>query len=178
MGAKQQLAERTPGERQALALEGFFNIMRLWAVENEDARSILGSPAVRTFYAWKRKPPTKLPEDTLRRIGYVAGIWKALQIVYSDAKLADTWVSRPNDFFGGQTPLQRMAAGDVTDLAAVRAYIDAARAPWSSPSPAPTPTGSTRRSGEVSPSTSASPTPRCRQARRCRSSTCPGTCGS
>ena len=25
----------------------------------------------------------------------------------------------------------RMAAGDVTDLAAVRAYIDAARAPWS-----------------------------------------------
>jgi hypothetical protein len=24
-----------------------------------------------------------------------------------------------------------MAAGDVTDLAAVRAYLDAARAPWS-----------------------------------------------
>ena len=60
-----------------------------------------------------------------------AGIWKALQIVYSDTKLADTWVSRPNDFFGGQAPLRRMAAGDVTDLAAVRAYIDAARAPWS-----------------------------------------------
>jgi hypothetical protein len=72
-----------------------------------------------------------VPEDTLRRIGYVAGIWKALQIVYSDAELADGWVKRPNTFFGGQTPLQRMAAGDVTDLAAVRAYIDAARAPWS-----------------------------------------------
>ena len=84
-----------------------------------------------TFYAWKKKPPAKLPEDILRRIGYVAGIWKALQIVYSDPKLADTWISRPNEFFGGQTPLRRMAAGDVTDLAAVRAYIDAARAPWS-----------------------------------------------
>jgi len=33
--------------------------------------------------------------------------------------------------WGGQTPLQRMAAGDVTDLAAVRAYADAARAPSS-----------------------------------------------
>jgi hypothetical protein len=27
--------------------------------------------------------------------------------------------------------VQRMRAGDVTDLAAVRAYLDAARAPWS-----------------------------------------------
>lgn len=131
MSAKRQLAETVPGACQALALEGFFKIMSLWNVGNEEARIILGSPAVRTFFAWKKTPPAKLPEDTLRRIGYVAGIWKALQIVYSDPKLADTWISRPNDFFGGQTPLRRMAAGDVTDLAAVRAYVDAARAPWS-----------------------------------------------
>lgn len=72
-----------------------------------------------------------MPEDTLRRIGYVAGIWKALEIVYSDPDLADGWVRRPNAHFGGATPLERMAAGDVIDLAAVRAYLDAARAPWS-----------------------------------------------
>lgn len=70
-----------------------------------------------------------MPEDTLRRIGYVAGIWKALEIVYSDPDLADGWVKRPN--FGGTTPLELLAAGDVSDLAAVRAYLDAARAPWS-----------------------------------------------
>ena len=131
MNAKQHLAESFPREHQALALEWFFNIMKLWDVGNEDARRILGSPPLRTFYAWKKKPPAKLPEDTLRRIGYIAGVWKALQIIYSDPKLADTWISRPNEFFGAQTPLQRMAAGDVTDLAVVRAYIDAARAPWS-----------------------------------------------
>ena len=131
MIAKQQLAEQLSSESQALALEGFFEIMALWNAETSDVRRILGSPPERTFYAWKKEAPRKLPEDTLRRIGYVAGIWKALQIVYSDPKVADTWVSRENKFFGGQTPLQRMAAGDVTDLAAVRAYIDAARAPWS-----------------------------------------------
>lgn len=131
MSAKQQLANTVPSASQALALEGFFKIMSLWDVGNEDARIILGAPPVRTFFAWKKNPPAKLPEDTLRRIGYVAGIWKALQIVYSDPKFADTWISRPNDFFGGQTPLRRLAAGDVTDLAAVRAYVDAARAPWS-----------------------------------------------
>jgi len=131
MSANRQLTANPPREKQAIALKGFFRIMDVWQADNVLARRILGSPPTRTFYAWKKSPPTKLPEDTLRRIGYVAGIWKALQIVYSNPEHADAWISRPNDFFGGQTPLQRMAAGDVTDLAAVRSYIDAARAPWS-----------------------------------------------
>jgi hypothetical protein len=118
-------------DRHGLALEGFFRIMARWGVGNGDARRILGNPAERTFFLWKSGKAARIPEDTLRRIGYVAGIWKALQIVYSDAVLADGWVLRPNRFFAGQTPLARMTAGDVTDLAAVRAYVDAARAPWS-----------------------------------------------
>lgn len=125
------LSERTDPEKQALALKGFFNIMGLWGASRQEARIILGGAPLRTFHGWKKKAPPKLPEDVLRRISYVAGIFKALQIVYSDPKLADGWVSRPNDFFGGKTPLQRMAAGDVTDLAVVRAYVDAARSPWS-----------------------------------------------
>jgi uncharacterized protein (DUF2384 family) len=120
-----------PAERQSLAMEGFFQIMDRWGVENSQARSILGAPAERTFYEWKKGRVSRVPSDTLRRIGYVAGIWKALQIVYSDPKLADGWIKRPNRALAGQTPLERMAAGDVVDLAAVRQYIDAARAPWS-----------------------------------------------
>ena len=38
-------------------------------------------------------------------------IYKALQLLYSDGAQADGWVRRPNQAFGGQTPLQRMAAG-------------------------------------------------------------------
>ena len=102
-----------------------------WGVDNASARRILGMPAERTYYEWKKGKVGRLPQDTLRRIGYVAGIWKALEIVYSDPALADGWVKRPNVHFGGQTPLERMAAGDVTDVATVRAYVDAARAPWS-----------------------------------------------
>jgi hypothetical protein len=113
------------------ALKGFFGIMDLWRVSNEDARIILGQPSSSTFFAWRRGDKARLPADSLRRIGYVAGIYKALQIVYSDHQMADSWVRRPNRYFGGQTPLERMRAGDVTDLATVRAYIDAARAPWS-----------------------------------------------
>src|SRR5271168_4453472 len=79
--------------------------------------------------AWRER--RRVPMDTLRRIGYIAGIYQALQIVYSDAHLADGWIKRPNGAFGGRSPLDRMKGGDVVDLAAVRAYLDAARAPWS-----------------------------------------------
>jgi uncharacterized protein (DUF2384 family) len=113
------------------ALRGFFHIMEAWGVSAEDARLLLGAPAERTYYAWRKGDGARVSEDTLRRIGYVAGIYKALQILYSAPDLADNWIKRPNHAFGGQTPLERMRAGDVTDLAAVRAYLDAARAPWS-----------------------------------------------
>ena len=132
MTAKLQIAPSTFSvDRHGIALEGFFQIMARWGVGNGDSRRILGNPAERTFFQWKSGKAARVPDDTLRRIGYVAGIWKALQIVYSDAALADGWVLRPNRAFAGQTPLARMTAGDVTDLAAVRAYVDAARAPWS-----------------------------------------------
>jgi hypothetical protein len=103
---QQPMTDRMPADRQRLALEGFFGIMQRWGVDNGTARRILGSPPERTFFA-------------------------CLEVLYSDPALADGWVKRPNAQFGGATPLERMAAGDVTDLAAVRAYLDAARAPWS-----------------------------------------------
>lgn len=131
MNAVLHKVESLPVDAHRAALQGFFGIVTRWGADNATARRILGNPAERTFFAWKSARGGRLPDDTLRRIGYVAGIWKALQIVYSDPAQADAWPSRPNAAFGGQTPLARMAAGDVTDLAAVRAYVDAARAPWS-----------------------------------------------
>ncbi len=44
------LAEQMSADRQRLALDGFFQIMSHWQVDNSSARLILGSPAERTFY--------------------------------------------------------------------------------------------------------------------------------
>ena len=52
------------------------------------------------------------------------------QILYREPQLADSWIRRANADFGGQSALERMLAGDVTDLAAVRAHLDAARGGW------------------------------------------------
>jgi len=113
--------------RDAAALRAWFRIMTLWGLTAEEGRVLLGRPSRATFYNWKAGRVAALPHDVLARISYVLGIYKALQILYQDPVMADAWVRRPNTAFGGQSALQRMLAGDVTDLAAVRAHLDAAR---------------------------------------------------
>ena len=67
--------------------------------------------------------------DTLERISYVLGIYKALQILLPDAARADAWVRQPNSAgpFGGRSALERMMGGNVGDLFVVRQYLDAQR---------------------------------------------------
>ena len=125
------LAPALDQEQVRNTIIGFFGIMDLWNANGAQARGILGTPPERTFYKWKSGIVGTVPLDVVKRIGYVSGIWKALQILYNDHAQADGWVNRPNKHFGGQTPMERMSAGDVTDLAAVRHYLDAARGPWS-----------------------------------------------
>ncbi|MGB3722463.1 MAG: MbcA/ParS/Xre antitoxin family protein [Pacificimonas sp.] len=113
------------------ALRGAFGIFDRWNVPARLQRILLGNPAERTFFNWKAGKGRHVPSDTLRRIGYLAGIQKALTLLYSNAEQRYGWLERENRAFGGQTPMARMAAGDMTDLAAIRSYLDNARSPWS-----------------------------------------------
>jgi hypothetical protein len=113
-----------------VALRAFFRLAELWGLTMEQARLLLGRPSRATLYNWKAGRVRSVSYDTLRRISYLLGIYKALQILYRDPQLADAWISRPNAAFGGQSALERMLAGDLTDLAAVRAHLDAARGGW------------------------------------------------
>src|SRR5688572_12962679 len=119
-----------PAARDQVALRAFFRLVELWGLSMADARVLLGRPSRATLYHWKAGKVRALPPDTLCRVSYLLGIHKALQILYADPALADGWLKRPNQAFGGQSALVRMLAGDVTDLAAVRAHLDAARGGW------------------------------------------------
>ena len=123
-------AHSQPDLNYADLMRGFFGITQAWALNNHEERLLLGEPASRTFSNWKSGKVATLQKDTIRRIGYIAGIYKSLQILYSNPTQADEWIRRPNRAFGEQTPLERMCAGDITDLAAIRSYLDAARGPW------------------------------------------------
>ena len=117
-------------DRDGVALRAFFRLVELWGLSMDQARQLLGRPSRATMYNWRAGKARTLPHDTLRRISYLLGIYKALQILYRDPQLADAWIRRPNAAFGGQSALERKLAGDITDLAAVRAHLDAARGGW------------------------------------------------
>lgn len=126
----QKMAE-LGNEQIVRGMVGVFHVLAAWKASNDQARRILGSPPERTFYAWKAGKVGHVPHDTVRRLGYVLGIYKGLQIVYANPQQADDWPGKPNRAFGEQAPLERMAGGDVTDLAAVHRYVDAYRGAWS-----------------------------------------------
>lgn len=119
-------AERARLSRSAL--KAFFNIMDKWRVRDEDARALLGGISNGPFYEMKRDPNKVLDADKLSRVSFLVGIFKALNILYSE-KLADDWVQLPNAnrIFGGETPLAFMIRGGIGGMETVRRLLDARR---------------------------------------------------
>lgn len=110
------------------AIRTFFNIIDRWQVRDEDARLLLGGMSNGPYYAMKRDPERTLDTDRLQRISYLVGIFKALNMLYSE-KLADAWVRLPNTnrIFGGQTPLAYVIKGGLPAMQIVRRLLDARR---------------------------------------------------
>ncbi|RZI43843.1 DUF2384 domain-containing protein [Herbaspirillum sp. HC18] len=117
----------------AAAVRAFGNIARLWKLDLDEQLTLLGSPPRSTYYKWKKDPANAhLGRDTLERVSYLLGIYKALQILLPDEKAADGWIRKPNaaPLFGGKSALDRMLSGNVADLYVVRQYLDAMRGGW------------------------------------------------
>ena len=128
-------AESKPDTRavSAAGLRAFFNIARDWNLSTEEQMVLLGAPGRSTFFKWKSAPASAdLKRDTLERLSYILGIYKALQILLPAAAAADAWVKKPNSapLFGGKSALDRMLGGNIGDLLAVRQYLDARRGGW------------------------------------------------
>ena len=105
----------------------FFRIMDAWSLRDADAQVLLGRPSRTTFYAWKKGEGGKLSHDTLERVSYVLGIYKALQLLFPNSSQADAWMKKPNAVFGGRSALEHALGGRVIDLAHVRQYLDFVR---------------------------------------------------
>ena len=121
LSAKPQRERLSPS-----AIKAFVGIMDRWGVRDEDARALLGGVSNGQFYEIKKKPQRTLDTDTLTRISYLIGIFKALNILHAK-KLADAWVRLPNGnrIFNGSTPLSYMIRGGLPAMATVRRLLDA-----------------------------------------------------
>jgi len=114
------------------ALRTFFNIAKAWGLSNEEQQRLLGCGRT-TFYDWKAgRIKTGLDAATLERLSHLFGIYSGLQILLPIPERANAWVRKPNTapLFGGRPALERMLAGQVSDLFVVRQYLDAQRGGW------------------------------------------------
>ena len=113
----------------SVGLRAFGRIAELWHLSIAEQLTLLGLSSRSTYFKWRKEAEVRLPRDTLERISYILGIYKALQLLLPDTRAADEWVRRPNEasVFGGRSALDRMLSGNVSDLYIVRQYLDAQR---------------------------------------------------
>jgi uncharacterized protein (DUF2384 family) len=124
---------RNPGRLRELtptAIAAFRDIARHWALSPLEQRIVLGILPQSTFTKYMRDPAgAALSYDTLQRISHLYGVFKAINVLLADERLADEWISRPNDhpLFKGATPKDVMLDGALESIVAVREYLDAER---------------------------------------------------
>lgn len=118
----------TEHEMSRVAVKLFLGIADEWDLTNKQRCTLAGLGTRTTLHNWQHKLETgaliKLSKDTLERLSYLAGIYKGVQVLFSDPNQWKNWIRKPNRDFGGQSALDRMLAGRVVDLVDVRRYLD------------------------------------------------------
>lgn len=119
------------GELGRVAVKLFLGITDDWDLTENEKLVLTGHESRTTLNQWRQKVEAnediKLSRDTLERLSYVAGIYKALQLLFPNPEQWSNWIRRPNRDFGGNPALEHMLGGKVVDLADVRRYLDSWR---------------------------------------------------
>lgn len=120
-------ASRSIGDARIPAeMEAFLEIARRWELSTDEQIVLLGTPGRSTFFKWKKEGGS-LPQDTEERLSHILAVWKALRILFTVDERGDQWMRRSNEFFDGQSALDIMLRGRVSDIYTVRQYLDAQR---------------------------------------------------
>jgi hypothetical protein len=113
-----------------VALRAFMRLADRWELARPQRARLL-RVSEKSIARYEAAPPHDLDADKLERISYLLGIYRGVNTIFGDKSAAATdWLRLPNSAFGGMTPLDRMLAGNVGDLAFVRAYVDRQVDPW------------------------------------------------
>ena len=125
-----QIAEkiREPAQINLVALKAYARVADAWGLSLKEAAAL----ADMSETTWKRaKKPDfagDLTKDQLLRLSAVIGIYKSLELYFSEP-LARDWFTRPNTgpLFGGGRPIDTAIEGGLPQILAVRSYLDALR---------------------------------------------------
>lgn len=105
------------------------NIFAKWDITDEQAATLLDLP-IRSYRRWKAGEQGRIDRDGKARLSNLMGIHKALRYFFREVSRSYTWIKSPNDAFQGNSALDIMLGGELTDLMRVRRYLDAERGGW------------------------------------------------
>ncbi len=63
-------------------------------------------------------------------MAHLMGIHKGLRYLFKEPARGYQWIRKPNAAFDGRSALDMMLRGEMSDLAAMRDWIDAERGAW------------------------------------------------
>ena len=124
-----QAVDVRSADTAAKVLPVFFRIGEAWGLSAAEQQTLLGV-GKSTLFNWKAgQVKSGLDAGVLERLSYIFGIYSALEILLPIPERANAWVRKPNSspLFGGGSALKRMLGGQVADLFAVHAYLNAQR---------------------------------------------------
>lgn len=115
----------------SVAAKAMIRLAAQWGLTEAQLATLM-SLSVPTIQRWKKQVrasgqlATTLGPDTLDRISYLLGIYKALHLLFSDDDQANGWIKRANSnpTFAGITPLDYMLQGHMHHLSHVRRHLD------------------------------------------------------
>lgn len=112
-----------PASSGQTALTLFFGLMKRWNVADVDRQATLLGVSDRTVRRYAQEAPASLDRDTRERISHLMNLHLDLRGIFASNVDVDRWLTSPNEDFGGQSPLNRLLAGNVSDIIDVRYYV-------------------------------------------------------
>jgi hypothetical protein len=119
----------TDDEARALS-RATVNLFRAWGLSDAEARTLLGGMSPRTWARWKDGDIGRTDRDLRMRMAHLMGIHKGLRYLFRDPARGYAWIRKPNTAFAGQSALDIMLRGELSDLALMREWLDAERGAW------------------------------------------------
>jgi len=119
----------TDDEAGALA-RATVNLLKAWKLSDTEACTLLGDMSARTWARWKEGSIGRIDRDLRMRMAHLMGIHKGLRYLFRDAARGYVWIRKPNAAFGGLSALDLMLRGEISDLAALRDWLNAERGAW------------------------------------------------
>lgn len=106
------------------------NLLKAWKLSDTEACTLLGDMSARTWARWKDGAIGRVDRDLRMRMAHLMGIHKGLRYLFRDAARGYAWIRKANAAFGGLSALDLMLRGEISDLAALRDWLNAERGAW------------------------------------------------